>query len=76
MNPMKLLKIQGAWNTFKSNHPKFPLFVSALSKEGLGENTVIDIKVTTPEGKEFQSNIKLTASDLELLSSLKDLAQP
>ncbi len=76
MNPLKLLQIQNAWNTFKANHPKFPLFVDALAKEGLSEGTVIEIKVTTPEGKEFQSNIKMTASDMELIHSLKNLAQP
>ncbi len=73
MNPLKLMKLQGAWNTFKANHPKFPLFVSALAKEGITENTIIEMKVTTPDGKEFQSNIKLTASDMELIHSLKDL---
>lgn len=75
MNPLKLLQIQNAWNTFKTNHPKFPMFVNALATEGLSENTVIDIKITTPEGKEFHSNMKLTTSDMELMRTLKDLSQ-
>ena len=75
MNPLKLLQIKNAWSTFKTNHPKFPLFVNTLSKDGLSENTVIEIMVTTPEGKKYQSNTKLTASDLALMNSLKDLSQ-
>ncbi|HKM33512.1 MAG TPA: hypothetical protein VJY54_02070 [Lachnospiraceae bacterium] len=75
MNPLKLLQIKNAWDTFQANHPKFPMFVNALATEGLSENAVIDITITTPEGKQFQSNIKLTASDMELMRSLKDLSQ-
>lgn len=74
MNPMKLLQIQGAWNKFRDNHPKFPLFINAVAKEGLRENTVIEIAVTTPEGKTYNTNLKLCASDMELMETIKDLA--
>ncbi len=74
MNPMKFLQLQNAWNRFKKNHPKFPLFMSALANAGLEENTIIEIKVTTPSGKAYNSNLKLTSSDLELIKGLKELA--
>ena len=71
MNPMKLLQMQEAFNRFKNNHPKFPLFVNAVMKEGIKEGTVIEITVTTPEGRNYNSNLKVTSDDLELIESLK-----
>ena len=44
INPLKLLQLKSAWERFKSNHPRFPLFLSAVSKRGIKEGTVIKIK--------------------------------
>lgn len=68
-----LQKIKSALNTFRSNHPKFPLFLKAVSQDALVEGTVIEITVTTPAGKDYCANVKLQESDLELMKSLKDL---
>ncbi len=43
-----IMKITGAWNTFKSNHPKFPAFCQAVSRKGLKEGSIIEIAITTP----------------------------
>lgn len=55
------------------NHPKFPMFLNAVSREALIEGSVIEITVTTPEGKNYCSNIKLKQEDLELVECLKSL---
>ena len=73
MNPAAIFKIKGAWEKFVNNHPKFPMFLNAASKEALKENSVIEIKITTSEGKEMVTNLKVTKSDLELFESLKNL---
>ncbi len=73
MNPMALLQLQEAWNKFKSNHPKFPLFMDAVAKEGIRENTVIEVSITTDEGKSYSTNVKLTPSDMELIGLLKSI---
>ena len=73
MNPMKLLQLQSAWKQFAENHPKFPLFINAMAKEGIKEDTIIEIKITTPEGRDYNANLKLTASDMELIEILKNL---
>lgn len=70
-----LFKIRGAWNKFTRNHPKFPQFLSATQNKGIKENTVIDIKITDPDGTELFTNIKVTASDIELFEELKGLAK-
>lgn len=73
MNLSVLIKLQSAWSTFKNNHPKFPLFLKTVSKHGLEPETIIEIQVKSPDGTSFQSNIKLTESDLELFNELKQL---
>lgn len=66
-------KIQSGLNTFRQNHPKFPMFLKAVSQEALVEESVIEITVTTPEGKEYCSNLKVKPSDLELVEILKNM---
>lgn len=73
LNPSVLFKIKGAWDTFSANHPKFPLFVKAVGQSGIKEDSIVEIAVTTPEGKRLETNVKLTASDMELIDILKNL---
>lgn len=74
LNPMKLMKLKKAWETFTGNHPKFPKFIEAIQNKGLQEGTIIEIIVTTPAGENISSNVKLTTSDMALLSEMKDLS--
>lgn len=71
MNFMNLMQLQGAWAVFKNNHPKFPLFLKAVSERCLEEGSVVEIHVTSPDGKSLTTNLKLKASDLELFEQLK-----
>ena len=50
INPMKLMKIKNAWSRFAANHPKFPLFLNAIVKKGIQEETIFEFKVTYPHG--------------------------
>lgn len=75
MNPAKLLKLKGAWDTFSRNHPKFPMFISAVQQNGLKEGTIIEINVTTAEGKNINTNLKLSESDMELFRKLAELSE-
>lgn len=73
MNPLKLLQLKSAWDRFNANHPKFPKFLSAVYKKGLAEGTVIELRVTTPEGEEMAANIKLKGDDIALFQEMQDL---
>jgi hypothetical protein len=42
-----------------------------VSKDALVEGTVIEIKITTPEGKEYCTNVKLKQDDVALFDSFK-----
>ena len=74
VNPSIIFKIKGLWNQFTSQHPKFPLFLKAVSDKGLEEDAVIEIKITTIDGEHYQTNLKLTKSDLELFDAIKQMS--
>ena len=40
-------------DVFRANHPKFPMFLRASITGCLVEGTIIEINVTTPEGKKY-----------------------
>lgn len=68
-----VMKIKNAWDTFTRNHPKFMPFMQAVGREAIGDGTIIEIKVTGPDGKEFNTNMKLTQSDLDLFAEIKNM---
>lgn len=73
MNPAAMMKIMGAMNTFKDNHPKFMAFLGYIFQGGMPEGTVIEITVTKPGQEAVTSNMKVTQSDLDLFASMKDI---
>jgi len=72
-NPALIFKLQGMWNQFTENHPKFPMFLNAVKAKGIPVDSVIEIKITHPDGEVIKTNIKITPSDMELIESLKTL---
>lgn len=68
-----MLKLGGLWGKFTKNHPKFPQFIKALQSNGIKADTVIDIKITYPDGKTVDSNLKISEQDLQLIEELKKL---
>lgn len=75
INPMALLGLKGDFDKFKDNHPKFLQFAKAFTRAGIQEGTIMECKVITADGQELQTNIKITADDLELFEKLKNLRQ-
>ena len=69
-----LMKLRGAWSTFAGNHPRFSQFLGTVGRDKIPEGTVIDISIPYPDGRKLGTNMKVTASDLELFESLKTLA--
>lgn len=70
-----IMKLKGAWDTFRNNHPKFPMFLDAVKRKGIKEGTIVAISITDPDGTHMDTNIKVSASDLELFESLKGMAR-
>ena len=65
MNPMMIMQLQQRIQTFQQEHPKVLPFLTAIKDNALEEGTVIAMKVTTKDGRTLESNIKLTANDVE-----------
>ncbi len=72
-NPAAILQMMNLWNKFKQNHPKFPKFMAAVYQNGIKEGSIIEINVTTADGQSLNSNLKISADDMELIEQLKNL---
>ena len=68
-----LFKLTGIWSKFCKDHPKFPQFVKAVQKNGLKVDTVVDLKITYPDGNVLDTNLKITERDLAALEELKKM---
>lgn len=64
-------KVKPLIDTFRIEHPKFGLFLNAVRQDAVRKDSIIEITVTSPEGKSYTTNIKLTENDLELLEMMK-----
>ncbi len=74
LNPMKLLQLKASWEQFKIRHPRLSPFLGAVSAGALREGTVIEVTVSTADGKKYSSNLKLSAEDIRLMEELKELS--
>ncbi|MDD6571457.1 MAG: hypothetical protein PUF12_03605 [Thermoflexaceae bacterium] len=73
MNPMKLLQLKSHWDKFNQNHPRFTPFIKAVSVNGMQEGTVIEVSVTTPDGRNFTTNLKVCEDDLKMVEAIKEM---
>nr|WP_297873785.1 hypothetical protein [uncultured Blautia sp.] len=73
MNPRRMLELAKLQQKFKKNHPKIFPFLKAASGKALQEGSVIEISVTTPEGKVMRTNLKVKPEDLEIVEQLKQM---
>ena len=69
MNPMNLMKAKGLLSQFTMNHPKLP------ASTQIGEGSIIEISVTTAEGKNLCTNMKVKPEDMQLVEELKNLSK-
>jgi hypothetical protein len=73
MDLSAVMRVKGAWDTFTRNHPKLMPFVQAVGREAIADGTIIEVKVTSPQGKEYNTNMKITQSDLDLFDQMKTM---
>ena len=70
MNPQSMMQLLGALGTFKSSHPKFASFRVLMIKGGVPEDSVIEVTVTRPGEESVTANMKVLASDIQLMQAL------
>lgn len=73
INPMQFLKMKDRLNIFNSQHPKVGSFLKEVSKDAISEGSVLELKVISPEGKEYVTNIRLTADDMQTVEMIKGM---
>ena len=75
VNPKLLIAIKKSLGTFKNTHPKFAgLFNSILAGNMIDVGSIIEITVTTSEGKTVKGNMRVQPSDMELFNEFSELA--
>ncbi len=70
INPMDMMKIGERLRIFRSQHPRVGSFFQDVRANAIAPGAVIEMKVTSVEGKEYVCNIKVTQEDLETISTL------
>mgnify|MGYP006954157712 CR=1 FL=1 len=71
MNPAKIFQLKASWDRFAAAHPKFPLFLRAVSDGNvMQEGTIAEITITTADGRKYEIVIKSPR-----LSSVPNLAK-
>lgn len=73
VNPMQIMKLADRWRIFSSQHPRFVDFVRDIGRSSMQEGTILELKVTEPDGRVKVTNIRLTQEDLESIGIIKDL---
>ncbi len=73
VNPLELLKMRERLKVFGQQHPRFPAFLHELHTQALEPGTILEIKATTPEGKELITNIRLTEEDVKTIQMAQAL---
>lgn len=71
-NPMKMMQMQNTWKAFVARHPKLPMFVRAVGSQALVEGTILEIKVTKPDGTNMVTNLKLSNEDLDAIRQVQE----
>ena len=68
-----LLKLKQTWNLFCSDHPRVPAFLNDVKGKGFCPGQEIAVAVRYPDGTEYETGIRVTQRDLQLLDLLKNL---
>ncbi len=73
VNPVQLMKLRERFRIFQGQHPRMAPFLKDVGEHGFREGAVVEVKVTTPEGKEYITNMRVTRDDVETAQILHDL---
>ncbi|SEQ21279.1 hypothetical protein SAMN02910289_01513 [Lachnospiraceae bacterium RM5] len=70
MDMAGLMQIKKRFEVFNREHPKMVPFIRKVREDAFKEGAIVEIKVTSPEGKEYVSNLRVTANDVETIRIL------
>jgi hypothetical protein len=73
VNPKNIMKLRERLGIFQSQHPRVQPFLKDAFSGGVLEGSVIELKVTSPEGRSCITNIRLTQEDVETINMIREL---
>ncbi len=74
INPMMMMQMKEKLDRFREEHPKVVPFLQSVKSDAMTVGSVIELKVTTPDGREKVSNIKVKESDVDIINTLMSLS--
>lgn len=73
LNPLQLIEVKNLADRLRRNHPKFPAFLQAVMQKGISAGTVLELRVTEPDGNEYITNLRVNEDDLACIRRLMEL---
>lgn len=74
INPVTVMKVVNERKALYENHPEFFFFLlDQFGKKGVGEGTVIEVKVTRPGEEARSSEFCIMGKDRKLFNDLKEM---
>ena len=70
MNPLNIMKLKPLLSVFKEEHPKIPQFFKAAA-DAVDVGSIIEITLTTADGKTIRTNMRVSENDEQLMKELK-----
>ena len=75
VNPMLIFKMKGLWDRITANHPKMVPFGRTVFPAAIGVGTIVDVKVTDPNGKTYHYNMRILEDDMEAIRELDGIGR-
>ena len=75
INPMMLFKLKGLWDRITSNHPKMVPFGRTVFPAAIDVGTIVDVKVTDPNGKTYHYNMRISEDDMEAIHEIDGIGR-
>jgi len=72
MNPFEMLQMKGRIENFGRQHPRVAAFFAENHQE-LREGAIVEIRITSPEGRSIVTNMRLTAEDEATINGMKEM---
>ena len=72
MNPLAMLKIKPLLEGFRDRHPKFLQFFGYAS-QNMGEGSLLEIRITSADGKKAVTNIRVSPEDVALIEKMQEI---
>lgn len=72
-NPMKLAQLKPMWGRFKKEHADFLENAKTAGSRHLQQGTTVTLTLTSPDGSSDSAEMKLSASDLQMVATIREM---